>query len=314
MDFDGLRALVVVVETGSINQAASKLDWPRSTLTRRLAALEATFGSPLLVTSRDGALPTEAGKRLADGAKELLNQAAELEASLRLGLGNPGRPIHVWISPGFQPELLALGMAHMRRRAPELRFCLSVRADPFASSPHDHPDFIVCFERPRAGPFVIFQATALPFALKASPEYFERHGRPDSMEALLDHELWAWGDCLEETTKGRAIALTNGGHQVLSPMVVTNDLHQLHIMVQSGCCIGLVPSGPFDAWEPNEVELFPGQLSGKTGLWVAVPEVSAAAPWMRMLMEEIRAIFVHFAEMNEGEGAAMSWEPISTGH
>ena len=86
MTLEGLRALLEVIEAGSINQAAARLGVARTTLTRRLEALDAWFGTPLLNVSRDGAQPTSAGERLAAGAVRLLEQSALLDASVRLGL------------------------------------------------------------------------------------------------------------------------------------------------------------------------------------------------------------------------------------
>lgn len=307
MDLEALRALVAVVETGSVNQAAARLGLPRSTVTRRLASLEAHFGCPLLTTSRDGSVPTTAGARLAKSASDLLRHASEVDAQVRLGLDEPGRPLRVWMQASMHPEMLAMAMVHVSSLAPGLRFDVRITDDPFAPIDHQPPDVSVAFGRPRAGPYLIFRAARLSLAFRASPTYLDTHGRPTTIEELTERPLWAWQGALVETGDGPAVELKGGGLHRIDPVIVTNDFHVLHVALQSGCCIGLVPSGPFDVFQPDEEEILPDQLGGDIGMWLAVAEAHANLPWIRLVMDEARTLFSRYQGMDEGSEELPDW-------
>lgn len=63
-DLDELRAFLAVVETGSVAAASDQLSVPRSTLRRRLDALEQRVGVALLWMDASGAHPTPAARLL----------------------------------------------------------------------------------------------------------------------------------------------------------------------------------------------------------------------------------------------------------
>ena len=64
MDLEELRSFLAVVETGSFLAAATNLGVARATLRRRVDALEARAGVPLLERTARGVTVTEAGSVL----------------------------------------------------------------------------------------------------------------------------------------------------------------------------------------------------------------------------------------------------------
>eukprot|EP01031_Cornospumella_fuschlensis_P049569 gene49569-60684_t len=46
-----LRYFIEIVESGSFSRAAERVHWPKSTVSRRIAALEARLGEKLLLRS-----------------------------------------------------------------------------------------------------------------------------------------------------------------------------------------------------------------------------------------------------------------------
>lgn len=305
MTLDELRALLAVLEAGSINQAAARLGVPRTTLARRIESLEAGFGTSLITLSQDGAAPTMAGQRLAMGAGALIRQAAELDAEVRLGLEAPSRPVRVSVSVGLHPTMVAMGLEHVRQRLPQVQLQLRAEAEPLHHAPEDRPDFILGFGRPLKGDYRVFQLVRLPFALHASPRWLAEHGAPATAEALCAAPLWAWQGALVATEEGSAVRLSDGRLLPVRPAVVLNDVHQLHVAVQRDLCLALLPCSPFDAYEPDEVEVLPGALGGSTGLWLAAPERTVELPWARRLITEARQIFAAFDDPGgEVQGAA----------
>jgi DNA-binding transcriptional LysR family regulator len=79
-------ALVAAVDEGSLARAGARLGISQPAMTKRMRALEAVVGVPLLERSRRGVRPTEAGRRLYADALALLAAAerfGESAAALR---------------------------------------------------------------------------------------------------------------------------------------------------------------------------------------------------------------------------------------
>ncbi len=85
MELSDLQLFCDVVETGSFSRAAERNFVSQSAVSQRIRALERTYGHVLIERGRGkGVLvPTQAGQILHEGAKPILNQAAELDALLR---------------------------------------------------------------------------------------------------------------------------------------------------------------------------------------------------------------------------------------
>jgi LysR family transcriptional regulator for metE and metH len=98
LDLKDLKLVDAVAEHGSLTRAGSVLYLTQSALSRQLADLERRLGTPLFMRSGKRMVPTPAGERLREGAKELLASAAriveevrdvgaEVEAVLRVSTG-----------------------------------------------------------------------------------------------------------------------------------------------------------------------------------------------------------------------------------
>ena len=89
-DFDTLRALVALQSHGNLTAAARALDCPKSTLSRRLAALEATLGHVLtrqeggrLLLNDAGCCYASYGRRILELAEEGRRSVAALSQEMR---------------------------------------------------------------------------------------------------------------------------------------------------------------------------------------------------------------------------------------
>ena len=77
-----LKALVTVVEVGSVTRAAELLHLVQPAVTRQIRALEQEFGVPLFERTRQGMRPTAAGISLADRARRALTELDRARAEL----------------------------------------------------------------------------------------------------------------------------------------------------------------------------------------------------------------------------------------
>ncbi len=82
-DLTSARLFIAVVEEGSIAAAARRENTAASAVSKRMADLEARFGRPLLRRHPSGVEATAAGTVFLRHARDILRQAAELEAAMR---------------------------------------------------------------------------------------------------------------------------------------------------------------------------------------------------------------------------------------
>jgi DNA-binding transcriptional LysR family regulator len=83
--------LVAVADHGSFSAAAAELDCTQSRISHAIAELERELGARLLARSHDGSLPTEAGLRVLDKARQMLHLEDSLRACARTDDAIEGR-------------------------------------------------------------------------------------------------------------------------------------------------------------------------------------------------------------------------------
>jgi LysR family nitrogen assimilation transcriptional regulator len=74
METRRLKAFIRMVDSGSLTRAADALGIAQPALSQQVAALEADFGAQLLLRSRQGVIPTPAGRSLYRHAQIILKQ------------------------------------------------------------------------------------------------------------------------------------------------------------------------------------------------------------------------------------------------
>jgi DNA-binding transcriptional LysR family regulator len=88
-DADDLLLFARVIEAGSFSRAAERVGLPKSTVSRRLAALEKRLGERLLLRTTRKLSITDFGQGVLDHARAL---ATEVEGALALALSRQARP------------------------------------------------------------------------------------------------------------------------------------------------------------------------------------------------------------------------------
>jgi DNA-binding transcriptional LysR family regulator len=83
MKLSQLQMLVAVADHGSFSAAAAELDCTQSRISHAIAELERELGTRLLARSHGGSLPTEAGLRVLDKARQMLRLEDSLRACAR---------------------------------------------------------------------------------------------------------------------------------------------------------------------------------------------------------------------------------------
>ncbi len=183
-----MRALVRLVELGTFSAVADDLRVKQSTVSKWVAALEEEVGVQLLTRTTRSVRVTEAGEQFYERAKEILaayedatarlqTRAPELQGSLRVSL-----PV-VFGTLYIVPWLPKFMKAH-----PKVELNL-IFDDRYANLMEEELDVVI-----RVGATVdsTLKARTLGQSRRrvvAAREYLEANGRPETPEALVDHQV-----------------------------------------------------------------------------------------------------------------------------
>nr|WP_296765938.1 nitrogen assimilation transcriptional regulator NAC [Rhodococcus sp. (in: high G+C Gram-positive bacteria)] len=107
MDTRRLFSFVRIVDAGSITRAADILHIAQPALSQQMTALESHFGQQLLVRSKQGVEPTDAGRALYRHAQVILRQVESAQAEVSV----VGRELAGGVSVGLAPYSTVTSMA-----------------------------------------------------------------------------------------------------------------------------------------------------------------------------------------------------------
>jgi DNA-binding transcriptional LysR family regulator len=288
MDLDELRAFLTVVKTGSFLAAADSLGVSRTTLRRRVGSLEARAGVPLLESTRQGVVLTEAGQMLAARGRLMVQEASALLASIREVGHEPFGVLRVLMPVGLPPHLLTPLFAGLRAAYPRLRVHSRFSNDPLRE-PLVDIDMAVHFgEDTPKGPWLSHVIMRVREQLIASKDYVRLHGTPRSIDDLRRHELFAWQAPGEDA---RIWPTRKGTTFTVEPALIATDIHFIRHCCIAGLGIGFVP----DAMVPDPglpadmlVPVLPDIVGRERPVRVTVPEALSAIPKIRMVLDHVR--------------------------
>jgi DNA-binding transcriptional LysR family regulator len=99
VDWDGLQVFLAVARAGRISTAARRLRVEHTTVSRRLAALEADLGVPLFYRTTSGYLLTPHGQNVLASAEAMERAAITVAARAREGSGAVAGRVRVAAGP-----------------------------------------------------------------------------------------------------------------------------------------------------------------------------------------------------------------------
>ncbi len=119
MNFTRLRYFAKVVDVGSVTQAADLLNMAQPALSQQIATLEAEVRQQLLIRTKRGVSPTEAGKTLYRHAQLILRQCEQARTDMAAPGGGVSGPVSVGLAPGTAAATLGLPLIRaVRTRHP----------------------------------------------------------------------------------------------------------------------------------------------------------------------------------------------------
>ena len=177
-----------VADAGSFSRAAVAAGLPKSTLSRRIAALEAQLGERLLLRTTRRLAVTDFGHGVLEHARQI---AADVEAAAALAQHRQAEPsgrLRVSMPSDFGNVVLGQRLADFIARHPaiELELDLSPRRVDLVGENFDVA--LRMGDLPDDATLAARRLAVFSHGLYAAPAYLKRRGAPSEPEALMEHD------------------------------------------------------------------------------------------------------------------------------
>ncbi|MFT3735257.1 MAG: LysR family transcriptional regulator [Rhodocyclaceae bacterium] len=181
-----MASFAEVVEAGGFSAAAHRLDCSRAVLSKRIAALEKDFGVTLLHRTTRRQSLTEAGEALYVHCRRVLDEMNQAETSLHELSSAPRGTLRVSALHSWGNQVLGPQIAAFLLRYPEIRIDLQL-SDQIADLAASAVDVAIRMTNSPAPGLVARHLAELPYVICAAPSYIARHGKPQTAQALREH-------------------------------------------------------------------------------------------------------------------------------
>ena len=188
LDLTDLRIFARIADTGTISGAARALGFPKSSVSRSLARLEAEVGTSLIQRSTRRLALTDAGLLLQRHARRILDDVGEAEDAIAGLVGVPRGTLRVSAPPSFAAGPLAPMLPEFLARYPDVRVVLAFDNAPIVQLPDDVDVAIRAGALPDSE-LIARRLASTELIACASPEYLAAHGTPASVDDLRTHRL-----------------------------------------------------------------------------------------------------------------------------
>lgn len=221
--FDCMDTFIRVVEAGSISGAADRMDIAKSAVSRRLKELEEHLGVELFHRTTRRMNLTESGRTYYHQAVRILDDLREAELATSQAHGQLRGTLKVALPMSFGLMHLGPAINDFLELHPHVEFDLDFN-DRTVDLMQEGFDLAVRVARLPDSSLIARRLATMRAVVCASPDYLERHGRPDSPEGLIEHrclvyslirnyETWTFVDAegRQRTTKIKAYIKASNG-------------------------------------------------------------------------------------------------------
>jgi DNA-binding transcriptional LysR family regulator len=283
MEWDSLEVFSAVARTGSLQGASRLLGVDRTTVGRRLGALEARLQSALVTRTRDGLTLTPAGRRALAHAEAMASSARAFFAAAAPEDDVTG-VVRLAVTEAMAPFVIEQGLAELTERHPNLTLELhggNRRLDLATGE----ADLALRVDPLRGAELRARCISRSSVALFASRGYLGSRSVKTPSQ-LAGHAVLLPGGELAGLPEARWLSAQPG----VKPALVSNSLPALIAAAKQGR--GIVPLT--SAWGDREAELtrlFDVPRLAPRALWLVSTRAGARRPALRAVADALVAIF-----------------------
>ena len=188
VDPNDLLIFASVAELGSFSRAAERLGWPKSTVSRRLAALEQQLGEKVLLRTTRRQTLTEFGLQLLEHARQVASEVQAVSALREHRQATPSGRLRVSMPSDLATLLLADMLAAFTALHPKIQLELDLSPRRVDLLGEGFDVAVRMGELPDDALLVARKLAVFSFGLYAAPAYLAEHGEPAHPDELAQHE------------------------------------------------------------------------------------------------------------------------------
>ena len=250
-NIDDLYLLCSVIEEGSLQKAAVKLQLPVSTMSRRLSALEARLSVRLLQKQGRELVATEAG---AKAYRSLMSGMEQIELSFSQLVSQQTEvagKLDISMPHNFYKEFVGEVIERFLQRYPSVHFDLTLCHQ--QAKPETNRDLVLTFDVSNMQDMVARPLFDSYHGIYASKQYLEQHGSPQTIQELYQHQ-WLNVDHKYDVTLFKGNNIAEKFH--ITPRLVVYDIRVIIELVKKGLGIAFLPTVLTNDY-PDLVRLLP---------------------------------------------------------
>jgi DNA-binding transcriptional LysR family regulator len=297
--FDGMEVFAAVVEAGNFTAAGRALGVSKSSLSERVAALEARLGVRLLERTTRRLRPTEAGRLFYERCKRALGEAEAAVAEAQALMAEPAGRLRVASPELFTRLHLVPEAVSFLARNPRLEIEF-VESTEVADLIKENLDLAIRIMAAPSPTHIVRRLATAPVVIAAAPAYLSERKAPAHPEEIAQHRCvgftplhWAREWRFEGQGK-------NSGGRVsipVEPYLLTNSTESLRAAAIAGAGLVAAP-----LWALADA-IQSGALRRVLEDW-RTPEagIFAVYPSNRLLTPKVRLFVDHVARALRGKG------------
>ncbi len=305
LNWDDLKFFLEVARTRKASNAAKRLGVDYTTVSRRIASLEAGLGTLLFEKSRTtGFILTAEGQRLlgyAESIESTLHMACEQVSGSGVALSGH---IRMGCTEGFGSFFITPQLSHFVDAYP----AISVDILPlphFISLSKREADIVIALERPEHGPYVCCKLCDYRLQLYATQEYLDRHPPIRSGRDLAGHRFISYVDDLAFSSELLYLAnlLPNASASLRSTSVIAQ-----YVAARQGRGMAILPC--FLAAQASDlVPVLAGEISVTRQFWMYCREDLRKLKRINLLWDYIREVTELNGPFLMGESQTLKFAP-----
>ena len=285
-DWDDLRVLLSVVQTGSFGRTANALGLTQPTVSRRVARLEKLVGSKLVDRTHTGVSLTVVGQQVIEQL-HVAHGAIDRIVNRTRHLVRSKETLTLLTTDGIAVYWLSRFLPFLFDTYPEIELRAMTGGD---LSIQERPkfDLIIHFMQPNDPNLITVRLGTLHFMPFASPSYLLRYGRPRTPKDLAYHRLLDYSLYLID--KGTWLTRLPVVAERSGAQLFTNSSTTLAEAIRNGTGIGLIPTYGL-VFEKGFEALDLEGLKFATPFWLCYPKETLTKQTARVAIDFLKHIF-----------------------
>lgn len=242
LDWDKLRVFHAVAQAESLTRAGDILNLSQSAVSRQISGLEDQMGVTLFHRHARGLILTEQGEILFKAAAEMSHTLRSTETALMDSRERPRGPLIVAAPVALGTMWLVPKLSDFHELYPDITVSL-VTTDSEVNVSMREADCAIQVHEATSPDVIQRKITTIHNDLYASNDYLRRHGVPQRIEDLREHQLIGYGEDQRPPFSGVdwILKLDRKAKQPPSPIVKINSLIGMLRAVEHGMGIAGLP-------------------------------------------------------------------------